>query len=87
MTHVRDEGPSDDDLRRFGSEVAYCPDCGAEVWDQADVCPTCFAYLGGDTSRRRGQRHRRWRTAVILIILASIAVSWVGIHYLLQMFR
>ena len=32
----RDEGPSLDDLRRFGSEAdttGYCPECGAEVYD------------------------------------------------------
>lgn len=77
-----DEGPSEEDLRRFGDDSAFCPDCGAEIWDQADVCPKCFAYLGGDTSRRRrgGEARRRWRTVVVLIVLAAIAVSWVGVH-------
>src|SRR5690242_4791978 len=49
---MKDEGPSRQDIERFNRETAYCPDCGAEVWDQAEVCPKCFAYLGGTTSTR-----------------------------------
>lgn len=84
MPIERDEGPSAEDLRRFGGDTAACPDCGAEVWDQADVCPKCFAYLGGDTVRRGRQRRRTWRTAIILLILAGVAVSMVGVFRFLH---
>ena len=48
----RDEGPSPEDLRRFGEEAetwGYCPECGAKVYDDADVCPKCFAWITGRT--------------------------------------
>jgi hypothetical protein len=40
-----DEGPSADDLARFGHETAYCPHCGAEVWDDAQQCPSCQQWM------------------------------------------
>lgn len=82
MSVDRDEGPSPEDLRRFGGDTAYCPDCGARVWDQADVCPKCYAYLGGDTARRRtaggGAARVRWRSLVIILLLAAMLFSLAG---------
>ena len=72
-----DEGPSPDDIARFDHESAFCPDCGAEIWDQADVCPKCFAYLGGDTSRHPPMdawlRHRWTLLIIFALILAMLA--------------
>ncbi len=36
-----DEDPTNDDLDRFAGETGYCPDCGAEIWDEAYQCPHC----------------------------------------------
>lgn len=73
-----DEGPSVEDLERFSHEAAHCPDCGAEVWDQADVCPKCFAYLGGATSSRPPMENwlrRRW-TLLVIIALIIAMLAW-----------
>lgn len=35
------EGPSEDDLERFGEEFRPCPECGADVYDQVPLCPKC----------------------------------------------
>lgn len=73
-----DEGPSLEDIERFSRGAAHCTDCGAECADDADVCPRCFAYLGGETTLRSPlHRDWRWRTAVItvLALLASIALG------------
>jgi hypothetical protein len=36
-----DEGPSDADLERFSSVTRECPECGAELYDDAEVCWKC----------------------------------------------
>lgn len=73
-----DEGPSEEDLRRFGSETAHCPDCGAEVWDSAEVCPKCFAYLGGNTSSKSAAQSWFDRKIFVLIIILLIIGMFIG---------
>lgn len=80
-----DEGPSAEDLRRFGGEEAYCPDCGATIWDQADVCPKCYAYVAGQTTRHRPPeeplaRHfrGRWKAVVVIAVIAGLLAVVVG---------
>ena len=33
------DGPSAEDLERFGSELRNCPSCGEDVYDQAGITP------------------------------------------------
>ncbi|MEM7755843.1 MAG: hypothetical protein AAF297_09440 [Planctomycetota bacterium] len=40
------EGPSADDLDRFGDESIKCWKCGADYYDQLDACPHCNAEPG-----------------------------------------
>lgn len=40
------DGPSAEDLDRFGDEVDPCPNCGSVIYDQAEMCPNCGWYLG-----------------------------------------
>ncbi len=76
-----DEGPSPDDLDRFGDDAprtaadAICPDCGAPVWSEADVCPKCFSYLGGEAvrARRRGYFAKHWKLLVVILLLVARA--------------
>jgi hypothetical protein len=80
-----DEGPSDEDLDRFGEDSpvadARCPDCGAAVWSEADVCPKCYAFLDGDAPRpTRGFFARRWRTlVVVLLIFAMLTLAGIPV--------
>ena len=39
------DGPSAEDLDRFGSEMMSCPACGAMMYDQAERCPACGEYV------------------------------------------
>ena len=74
-----DEDPSPEDIERFSHETARCPDCGAEVWDAADVCPKCFAYLGGNTGSRSpyGQWLRgRWLLLIIALLIIAMLFGW-----------
>ncbi len=77
-----DEGPSAEDLERFSDDTAHCPFCGAEIWDEADICPKCRNYIGGDTlSKHPIQRtfEKKWITLVIIaLILGMLAFLWAG---------
>lgn len=80
-----DEGPSDEDLDRFGEDSpqadARCPDCGAAVWSEADVCPKCHAYLGGEAERARpGIFRAQWRAVVVwTLIIAMLALAGIPV--------
>lgn len=77
----RDEGMDDDehserDRRRFASETAFCPECGAEVYDAADVCPKCFTWINGDTVRHPRERSReRFRRIVVWLLIATMLLG------------
>jgi hypothetical protein len=75
---MKDEDPSDEDVERFSGETAYCPDCGAEIWDAAEVCPKCFAYLGGNTSIRSGVAREKQRRAVVALVIILIVLLVIG---------
>jgi hypothetical protein len=79
-----DEDPSDEDVERLDHESAYCPDCGSEVWDAVEVCPKCYAYLGGNTSHRPREVHARSplgrRVALICIVILIIGLLWTALH-------
>ncbi len=80
MPRVRDEGPSDEDIRRFGHEAdpegakVFCPDCGEAMHPDAEVCPKCFCYTAGDAMRRHPRRERI-RRAVILAIAGLLVLA------------
>jgi len=69
-----DQGPSEEDIARFAGDEAFCPDCGALIWDQAEICPKCHAYIGGNaTSRSPVQRWVQHRWTIVVVILLLIA--------------
>ncbi len=73
---LQDEGPSAEDLERFGddgSQTGFCPECGDEVWDATPSCPSCGAWIEGQVRRRPPEAeafHRRamWLGVVIVLI-------------------
>lgn len=79
---MRDDGPSSEDLDRFGDDTAFCPDCGAEIWDQAEICPKCHAYIAGNTSSRppieRGLQQRWMTIVVVLVLLGFLMIAGIG---------
>lgn len=73
------------DRARFESETAFCPECGAEIYDAADVCPKCFTWIDGDTLRRpSSQRRRTFRHAVVWILIGTF-LAGAGALSLLRM--
>ncbi len=73
---IQDEGPSPDDIDRFGGDdqEAYCPRCGAVVWDDAEFCPSCGDQIGGRTTSKPPvvrEIQRRWMILVAIFVLIS----------------
>jgi hypothetical protein len=65
------------DRERFSSETALCPECGAAVWDAADICPKCFAWIDGDTRtrKRRGVHHPVIRHVVVWLLISAFLLG------------
>ena len=76
---MRDE----DDLDRFAGEIGYCPDCGAEIWDEAWQCPHCHAVVEGRVARDRpdpvgSSVARRSVIALVVIIVIVLVIIQLG---------
>ncbi len=73
-----DEDPSREDIERFGGETAWCPECGAEVWDMAEFCPSCGAQVGGRVLTRPPVDTwlaRRWLILVAVAALVAFLIA------------
>lgn len=70
-----DEGPLDEDLEEFGDETASttapCPECGAEIYDAAEWCPSCKQYVTRNGSSEWSGRPLWW----ILLAVAGVAAT------------
>lgn len=66
------EGPSADDLDRFGDELVACASCGREVYDQAELCPVCGGPVHAPESRAP-----RWAIGAALLLVVVIVLFWV----------
>jgi hypothetical protein len=58
-------------------DTGYCPECGAEVWDQVEVCPKCSSIIGGDVLHRPPVERwwrQRWRAIVVVAILIALTM-------------
>src|SRR5690606_8422440 len=45
--HEIDEGPSEEDIARFGDVTVRCRECGTELYDDVAVCWNCGRAVGG----------------------------------------
>lgn len=65
-----DDGPSAADLERFSDVTRRCPECGTEVYDEAEVCWKCGrAFLRAD-----GAGPPLWVIVVAALVLVGIVV-------------
>ncbi|MSR69766.1 MAG: hypothetical protein EXS17_05415 [Phycisphaerales bacterium] len=70
---LKDNDPTDEDVRRFSAPVvARCPDCGAAVIEEAEICPKCHAFLWDGPAPRESAPRRGVRFVAIALILLVI---------------
>ncbi|MCH2138867.1 MAG: hypothetical protein MK074_07450 [Phycisphaerales bacterium] len=75
-----DEGPSADDLDRFGDDAGttgYCPQCGGPCYDDAPVCPHCGVTVDRLLPRPKAGHDMQRRFGVVVVVLVLIAFFWV----------
>ena len=59
------------------SSTSPCPQCGAQVYEDAEQCPVCGQYITDeDTPRTSQPRWVVWTAIVILIRLTYVLVRW-----------
>ncbi|MBI1302415.1 MAG: zinc-ribbon domain-containing protein [Phycisphaera sp.] len=66
------------DRARFSSEKGFCPECGAEIYDAADICPKCFSWIDGATHRKRTRFSTGFRQLVVTALLVALLSGMVG---------
>lgn len=64
------EGPSAEDLDRFGDEFVTCPECGKQIYDQVEICPHC-----GHAQTRAHPSFKIWVALVAIVLI----VVWVWV--------
>lgn len=65
-----DDGPSAEDLERFGGETRTCPECKKEVFDDTEICYHCgHAFMR--TAAGTPGKSKTWVivTVVVLVLL------------------
>lgn len=68
------EGPSAEDLDRFGGDTVRCRECGEEVWDDSAICPRCGRALH-EESRGGSRGLPTWAAiAGVIALLAFVLV-------------
>lgn len=68
-SHEIDEGPSEEDIARFGDVTVRCRECGTELYDDVAVCWNCGRAVGGSDEAGR----LPW-WALVAAILAAAAM-------------
>ena len=76
-----DDDPTDEDQARFSKPMdARCPECGAAVVDEVEICPKCHSFLWDelwDAPQKTPTRPTpSWRgLSIALMIIAALALT------------
>lgn len=74
-----DDGPSPEDLERFGGQTRTCPECRKEVFDDTAICYHCGHAFEGTADGAPG-RPRPWIiVTVVLLVLAFVFFAVSGV--------
>jgi len=63
-----DEGPSEEDVARFGDVTRSCPACGTVLMDDVGVCWKCGHDLDAP---RPNDPSARWKMFIIVILILA----------------
>lgn len=64
-----DEGPSRDDIERFGDVTRTCPACKKDIYDDAEVCYHCGSAVEGTAQGSGGVP--KWITLTAALVLGA----------------
>jgi endogenous inhibitor of DNA gyrase (YacG/DUF329 family) len=67
-----DEFPDEDEADDDSSLTVPCPECGAEIYEDAVQCPVCGTYVTHDARDAWSGRPAWWIAAGLLGVLATI---------------
>lgn len=67
------DGPSAEDLDRFGGEMVTCPHCGAQAPDSAAYCHKCGERLDERPPGARSMPMWAWITLFLVIMMV---IGW-----------
>jgi len=70
MPRELDEGPSDEDVERFGDATVACPSCGTELYDDVALCYKCGRALNADDDTKVPGKG-----ALLIVILVILAIT------------
>lgn len=73
MFDPRDEGPSAEDLDRFGGDTIRCASCNEELYHDAAFCPSC----GEVTDQGSESKPKRWVVVTGVIALLAFVLIYV----------
>jgi hypothetical protein len=82
---LEDADLDDAGRQRRSSETGYCPECGAEIYDAADICPKCFTWIDGNTTHRRPSRMRSSLRVAVVVALLVVILGGVGFFAFVQL--
>lgn len=63
------DGPSAEDLDRFGDEFKRCPECKSLVYDQSEMCQAC-----GYAFEREPKGIPPWAVVVVVLVLIAFVL-------------
>jgi len=66
-----DEGPSPEDLARFSGVTQTCPECGAELHDDIELCWQCGHPLGSE----RSKGPKLWVLLAVAAVVAGLLIA------------
>lgn len=64
-----DDGPSQEDIERFGDVTRTCPECKKDVFDESALCYHCGHALVGTTAGSP-TKNKIWVFITVLILIA-----------------
>lgn len=66
--------PLREDIERFGGVTMKCHECGAELFDDVDMCYSCGAAVGpGSTESKMPV----WTIVILVVIAVAFALAYV----------
>ena len=67
-----DEGPSAEDVARFGGETVPCPECRAPVHDESEWCHKCGHAMGDPADEDDAPMSKK---AIIVAVIVFVAIG------------